>query len=79
MNAPIKPSATIFQRVTQMLRKSDAPTAPAAAPAPAAPVESEEKKQERLDAYKKFCEEQAAIEEPSAKKKMKFRAKDFNA
>lgn len=77
MNAPIKPNATIFQRVTQMLRKSNAP-APAAAMA-SSPAESEEKKQERLEAYKKFCEEQSKLEEPSAKKKMKFRAKDFNA
>ena len=69
---------TLLKRVTQMLvrEKKEAPIVPAA---PAAPVESEEKKAERLEAYKKFCAEQALLEEPTAKKKMKFRAKDFNA
>jgi len=78
MNAPIKPTNTIFQRVTQMLVRPKPAALPAAA-IPAAPVESDEKKQERLDAYKKFCEEQSKLEAPTAKKKMKFRAKDFNA
>lgn len=70
---------TLLKRVTQMLVREKKEAAPIVPAAPAAPVESEEKKAERLEAYKKFCEEQSKVEAPSVQKKMKFRAKDFNA
>lgn len=75
-------TGTLIQRVTRMIFKND-PAAPVAAPAPAAPVESEEKRAERLEAYKKFCAEQSAAEagqsnEGSQKKEFKYRAPDFN-
>jgi hypothetical protein len=78
--APEK-NGTLIQRVTRMIFKND-PAAPVAAPAPAAPVESEEKRAERLEAYKKFCEEQNATEAAGStagqKKEFKYRAPDFN-
>lgn len=67
---------TLFQRVTQILRKPE--PVPAPVPVVEEPVETEEHKQARLEAYRKFCEQQAQVETPEAKKKMKFRAKDFN-
>jgi hypothetical protein len=78
--APEK-NGTLIQRFTRMIFKND-PAAPVAAPAPAAPVESEEKRAERLEAYKKFCEEQNATEAAGStagqKKEFKYRAPDFN-
>jgi hypothetical protein len=46
------------------------------------PLESEEKKRERLEAYQKFCAEQKTKEEAegvtSEGKTFKYRAPDFN-
>lgn len=77
--APEK-NGTLIQRVTRILFKNDPAASVAVAPVPAAPVESEEKRAERLEAYKKFCAEQSATEcgEGSQKKEFKYRAPDFN-
>ena len=76
-----KKNGTLIQRITQVFTKSGGPT-PVAVTAPAMPVESEEKKQERLAAYQKFCAEQSAKEEAegvvSGGKAFKYRAPDFN-
>lgn len=80
--APEK-NGTLIQRVTRMIFKNDPAASVAVAPAPAAPVESEEKRAERLEAYKKFCAEQSATEsaqpaQGGQKKEFKYRAPDFN-
>jgi hypothetical protein len=69
----------IIQRMTQMFRRSE-PAAPAAPPEPAPPVETPQRKSQRMDAYKKLCEEEAA-KEPADKpppQKIKYRARDMN-
>ena len=74
-------SGTLIQRVTQIFTKKKAEETTIEAVAVA--VETEEQKQERLDAYRKFCEEQSKQESENgngtgAKKEFKFRAPDFN-
>lgn len=76
-----KKNGTFIQRITQVFTKSGGP-APVAVTAPPVPVESEEKKRERLEAYQQFCAEQKAKEESegvsSDEKAFKYRAPDFN-
>lgn len=74
-------SGTLIQRVTQIFLKKKAEETTIEAVAVA--VETEEQKQQRLDAYRKFCEEEAKKESENgevtgAKKEFKFRAPDFN-
>jgi hypothetical protein len=76
-SAQVKKGQTLMQRVTQIFVKP----ASAAESAPGLPPVTEEKKAERLEAYQKFCEEQATKEpreEDKPQKKIKYRAKDFN-
>lgn len=77
----LKKNGTLIQRITQVFTKNGGP-APVAVTAAATPAESEEKKQERLAAYQKFCAEQKAKEEAegvtSEVKSFKYRAPDFN-
>lgn len=74
-------SGTLIQRVTQIFVKKKAEETTIEAVAVA--TETEEQKQQRLEAYRKFCEEQAKQETESsegtgAKKEFKYRAPDFN-
>jgi hypothetical protein len=72
---------TLIKRVTRMLvREKPAAAAAPVQELPAKPAESEERRQERLEAYRKFCEEQSKLEDAGAeeKKAFKYRAPDFN-
>jgi len=74
-------SGTLIQRVTQIFLKKKAEETTIEAVAVVA--ETEEQKQQRLEAYRKFCEEQSKQESETgegtgAKKEFKFRAPDFN-
>jgi len=75
---------SILQRVTQIFvggpKASKPPVAEVVAP-PEQPLASDEQKEERLAAYRKLCEEEAQNNpsQEQAEKKIKYRAKDFNA
>ena len=75
---------SILQRVTQIFvggPKAAKPTVAEVAPAEQ-PMASDAQKEERLAAYRKLCEEEAQRNpdgQEKAEKKIKYRAKDFNA
>lgn len=75
---------TLIQRVTRIFRKDNKNLSNGSDVAGTVkPVESEEQKQQRLEAYRKMCEEESKKELEStavtgATKEFKFRAKDFN-
>ena len=80
--APLPEKKSLVQRVTQMFTKGSTDHAQPAAPIESKPVESDEKREERLAAYRKLCEEEAknqAPEDAAKPKKIKYRAADMNS
>jgi len=76
-------SSTLIQRVTRIFRKDNKTQVNGAEVEKIVkPVETEEQKQQRLEAYQKMCAEESVKELENAanknEKAFKFRAKDFN-
>lgn len=69
---------TFVQRVTHIFTGGPKHTEPVAPVEPPKPVESESKRMERLEAYRKLCEEEAKNKEASgeteASKPVKYRS-----
>ncbi len=79
--APQPERKTLIRRFTQMFSRGSSEPEKGAAIELKASTESDEKREERLAAYRKLCEEEARNQsaEEGVKKKIKYRAADMNS